>query len=119
MKNLIASLCMILVAAPALAVELRKHGPTDEQIEAMARANSQMAIIEATNGAFRTSGNTSSVRPFFEYDKTGYLVFSDDDFSGIARDMKKLIAQNLPADVTLIIYTQSGNKSYQPSFVMD
>lgn len=86
------------------------HGPSDEQIAAMARANTQMAKIELMSGSlFRRS----TVKPFFEYDKTGYLVFSDDDYMGIARDMKKVIAQNLPSDVTLIIYTQNSNKNYQ------
>ncbi len=86
-----------------------KKGPTDAQIEAMARANARLADIERASG---TLFRRENVRPFFEYGETGYLVFSDDDYGGIARDMKKQIAQNLPAGVGLIIYTQSSNKNY-------
>lgn len=95
----------------ALDIESRKHGPTNEQIEAMAKHNAQSARMDMMSGVL--SSRASNVRPFYEYDKTGYLVFSDDDFSGIARDMKKQIAQNLPADVTLIVYTQDPSKNYQ------
>lgn len=99
----------MMMASANLHAQIRK-GPTDEQIAAMARANAQVAEIQRKSGALFQRQN---VRPFYEYGETGYLVFSDDDFSGIARDMKKQIAQNLPEDVTLIVYTQSTSKSYQ------
>lgn len=86
-----------------------RHGFTDKQIESMARHNEARARIDRAQG-FQT---TSNVQAFWEYDKTGYIVTSDDDFYGMATDMKKIIAQNLPPDVTLIVYTQSTNKSYQ------
>lgn len=85
------------------------HRPTDAQIEAMARANAMQAMIDAR--LLRPS--TVAPKPFFEYDHTAYVVFSDDDFSGIASDMKRIIAQNLPSDVTLVIYTQSTSKTHQ------
>jgi agmatine deiminase len=86
------------------------HGPSNEQIKAMAEHNAQSAQADRLTGAFN---RTTSVRAFYEYSKTGYLVFSDDDFSGIAREMKKTLAQNLPADATLLVYTQNSSKSYQ------
>jgi agmatine/peptidylarginine deiminase len=100
----------VLVSLFSLNTWAQKHGPSDEQIAAMARHNLQAARIDWVSGLMFKRTN---VRPFFEYDKTGYLVFSDDDYSGIARDMKKIVAQNLPQDVTLIIYTQEASKSYQ------
>lgn len=86
-----------------------RKGPSDDQIAAMARANEQVAQIQRRSGELFKRQN---VRPFYEYGKTGYLVFSDDDFGGIARDMKKQIAQNLPDGVGLIVYTQSSSKNY-------
>lgn len=95
--------------ASSTALASAKHGPSDQQIEAMAKHNAARARIDRARGFLPAS----NVQAFWEYDKTGYIVTSDDDFYGMARDMKKIIAQNLPADVTLIIYTQNTNKSYQ------
>jgi len=103
-------LVFVLVFIMSSVAFAQRHGPSDQQIEAMAKHNTNRAFQDKITGAiFRTS----NVRAFYEYDKTGYIVMSDDDYSGLAKDMKKIIAQNLPADVTLLIYTQSTNKNYQ------
>lgn len=101
-----------LMSAVVHAQTLPVQGASDEMIEMMAQHNQQVAATETTLGpiARQRSGN---IVPFHEWDKTGYIVMSDDDFYGIAEDMKRIIAENLPNDVTLIVYTQSTNKSYQ------
>lgn len=37
---------------------------------------------------------------------------SDDDFGGMAVEIKKIIAENIPQEVKLIVYTHSTNKNY-------
>jgi len=110
MKTIIVLLTSIL-SVTVFAQQLPVQGPTDTQIEAMALHNQQVARSEMRLGpvGFRSS----DVKPFHEWDKTGYIVFSDDDYYGLAEEMKKVIAENLPDDVTLLIYTQSSNKNYQ------
>lgn len=104
------SLIFVLVFFMSSRVFAQRQGPSDEQIKAMAKHNTSRALLDRSSGALFRNSN---VRAFYEYEKTGYIVMSDDDFSGIAKDMKKIIAQNLPSDVTLLIYTQSTNKNYQ------
>ncbi len=64
----------------------------------------------------RTIGKPTSVeklvvRPFAEYEKTGYLIFNDLDFNRHkgryyeSMNIKKKIMKNLPKDVQLVIYT--------------
>ncbi len=48
--------------------------------------------------------------PWAEYGEAGYLIFSDDT-DLLAGDAKKAMAQRLPKDMTLVVYT--GNKSLQ------
>lgn len=88
------------------------HGPSDQQIEEMARHNAESAQREVVLGPLGLR-NTENVQPFHEYDKTGYVVMSDDDFYGVATKMKQTLAAGLPADVHLIVYTQSSDKKYQ------
>lgn len=104
------SLISALVFFISLEAFAQRQGPSDNQIEAMAKHNQSAALNDFRSGVLTRASN---VKAFYEWDKTGYIAMSDDDFSGIARDMKKIIAQNLPSDVTLIVYTQSTNKNYQ------
>lgn len=99
-----------LFSFPLFAQQLPVHGPSDEQIEAMAQHNQSVARQERLLGP--ADYRNANVKHFYEWDKTGYIVTSDDDFYGMAEDIKTTIAQNLPQDVTLIVYTQSSNKSY-------
>lgn len=113
------SLFFVLVLALAFsslsnAQQLRNfqvpQSPSDEKLEEMAQHNEKLSLEERKLGPVFRSGN---LKPFAEYQKTGYVVFSDDDFGGVASKMKTDIAANLPADVQLIVYTQSADKGYQ------
>jgi agmatine/peptidylarginine deiminase len=101
-----------LLSLNSFAQQLALHGPSEAQIEAMALHNQELAKTQPLVSGFR-----SNVLPFAEYKKTGYVVFNDDDFSGMATNIKHQIAANLPADVTLIVYTQSSDKSFQQSLL--
>ncbi len=98
------------------AQQLPVQGATDEIIEMMAQHNKAVAESEIKLGPIAKQ-RSSNITPFHEWDKTGYIVMSDDDFYGIAEEMKRTIAENLPVDTTLIVYTQSTNKSYQKQLV--
>ncbi len=86
------------------------HGFSDEQLESMALQNLALAQQERSLGVTRA---TSLVLPFAEYQTTGFVVFSDDDYYGMAEEIKSTIAKNLPANTMLLIYTDSTSKSYQ------
>ncbi|MBY0315242.1 MAG: agmatine deiminase family protein [Bdellovibrionales bacterium] len=113
MRVLLTSL-ILLTAQSLWAQQLPVHGPSDEQIEMMAQHNSQAARSSQPGPVGYRADN---VQPFFEYGKTGYIVMSDDDYYGVAKAMKQIVASNLPSDVQLIVYTQSGDKNYQKSLV--
>ncbi|MBY0316286.1 MAG: agmatine deiminase family protein [Bdellovibrionales bacterium] len=102
---------LTLLSTQLFAQQLPVQGPSDEQIEAMALHNQQVAKRERTLGPI--GYRSANVKHFYEWDKTGYILTSDDDFYGLAEEMKQQLAQNLPQDVTLIVYTQSSSKSYQ------
>ncbi|NQZ19926.1 MAG: hypothetical protein HRT44_11815 [Bdellovibrionales bacterium] len=55
--------------------------------------------------------NTTTVRPYAEYEEAGYLIFSS-AYEFNSRAAKRAMAQNLPKDVTLVIYTYSSEKSH-------
>ncbi len=95
----------------ATAQELLVHGPSDTQLMKMAENNARLS--EQNNYLGPVGYRSSNVKPFVEWDTTGYILMSDDDFYGIARDMKKVIAENLPEDVVLVVYTQNKSASYQ------
>lgn len=115
MKLVIAVLSSIF-AISAQAQLLPVQGPTAEMIEMMAQHNKRVAESEVKLGPIAKQ-RSSNIVPFHEWDKTGYVVMSDGEFYGMAVDMKRIIAENLPSDVTLIVYTQSTNKSYQKQLV--
>lgn len=108
--KILMSILTLLVFSNAFAQQLPVQGASDGLIEKMALHNQQVARSEINLGPVAYRSN--DVVPFYEWDKTGYIVMSDDDFYGIAAEMKRTIAENLPADVTLIVYTQSSSKSY-------
>ena len=104
-------LLFIFVNQISFAQILPTQGPSDEMIERMAIHNQQVNRNTSSLKYFLNS--SKEVVPFYEWDETGYLLMSDSDFFGIAREIKKTIAANLPNNVTLIVYTQSKSKSYQ------
>jgi agmatine/peptidylarginine deiminase len=57
-------------------------------------------------------GVRSSVRPFADYEQTGY-VFISDSFEFSSKSAKEAIAANLPKDVTLVIFMEdvSGSRA--------
>jgi len=101
---------LFFLAWNALAQTPPKHGPSPEQIKKMAIHNQKVARQQALFGPLVLNPN---LKPFYEFDKTGYLLMSDDEFSGMASEMKEIIAQNLPQDVKLIVYTQSTSRYHQ------
>ncbi len=90
----------------------RAQGFSDAQLNEMSEHNLRLAEQERALGNL-SARNTTNVLPFAEYQTTGYVVFSDDDYYGIAADMKLAIAKNLPANTTLLVYTTSSNAQYQ------
>jgi hypothetical protein len=62
---------------------------------------------------FETSKNTSGVEvtPFAEYLDAGYLIFSD-TFDFDSEKAKLKMAEELPAGMTLVIYTQKKTRAY-------
>lgn len=108
-NNLIL-LAVALFSQNLFAQMLPVQGASDELIEKMAMHNKQVSRSKSALGPINFRSTT--VLPFYEWDKTGYIVMSEDDFYGIAEEMKKVIAENIPANVTLIVYTQSSNKTY-------
>ncbi len=85
------------------------HGFSDEQLESMSLQNLALSQQERSRGVTRSR---SAVLPFAEYQTTGFVVFSDDDYYGMAEEIKTTIAKNLPANTMLLIYTDSLSKSY-------
>lgn len=59
-------------------------------------------------------------RPYAEYEKPGYLIFSDADFRGVNRyesmDIKKEIVRQLPKDVDLVVYTSGDANTTRNTF---
>lgn len=86
------------------------HGPSAEQLKAISEHNAQMA---AFTRAFPKKKRAGTTTPFYEHSQTGFVVFSDEDFYGVADEMKAIVAKNLPAGVKLVVYTESTNKQYQ------
>jgi hypothetical protein len=87
------------------------HGPSAEQLKAMSLHNLGLAQQERSLGIIGKRSR-SQVLPFAEYQTTGYVVFSDDDYYGAAEEIKNTIAKNLPSNTTLLVYTDSADKNY-------
>lgn len=60
------------------------------------------------------AGVTAAVRPFADYEKAGY-VFISDAFEFSSREAKIVIADNLPKDVTLVIFTEDNSRAHVAS----
>lgn len=109
--NKIVLILVCLFGSPSFAQELLTQGPSEAQIEDMALHNKAMSEVQAfaLGPVFPQETN---IRPFFEGEKTAYLVMSDDDYYGYAEEMKQKIAENLPVETKLIVYTTSSNSNY-------
>lgn len=104
-------LLTLLWSFNVLAQSPLRQDPGLDILQEVSDHNAAQALIDHNSGAL--SLRNGDVLPFAEYQKTGYIFFNDDNYRGYATEIKKGIAQNLPADVTLVIYTTSTNKSYQ------
>lgn len=108
LNNLISFLLIVLFTSGAFAdvMKFSKRGPSDEMIEYMAKHNQKLSLTS------KMRFDDSQKIPFYEWDHTEYILMSDDDYWGIATEMKELIASNLPDSAKLVIYTQSKNPRY-------
>lgn len=114
MRSIIASFVLFL-GISAQGQFLPTHGPSVDQLKAMAKHNAKMAKWDKANPSDFSLRSTTT--PFFEYGTTGYVVMNDDDYFGYASEIKTEIAKNLPSSATLIVYTESTNKNYQQQLI--
>ncbi len=119
MNTLIGNFIFIAaLVMPALSqAAVPQHGFTPEQSQKMAQSNAAMAASDFINGLYGTFTGVkkdfgTSVVPYAEYSEVGYVIFSDETEynSGPA---KKKIAENLPAGVTLVVFTGNDSEKYQ------
>ncbi len=89
-----------------------KKSPSAEVMEQSVQHNEAMAHQFRSFETFK--GLTSSVRPFADYEKTGY-VFLSDEFEFSSRQAKEAIAASLPKDVTLVVFTEDTSSSHVAS----
>lgn len=115
LKHLI-SFFVFAFSAQLWAQALPVQGGTPEILRAISEHNVQQAALDKASrellGPIGGNRSTDVLVPFHEWDTTGYVAMSDDDFYGIAEDMKTTVAKNLPAGAHLIIYTQNSSKTY-------
>ncbi len=94
----------------------RGHYPQSPGFDALKQVsehNQKAAFFEEFTSEVKFDDQSVQVLPFAEYQTTGYLFFNDSDYYGqVARGMKKTIAENLPSNVTLVVYTTVDNDIY-------
>lgn len=118
----LVTVLIVSLGANATTKKIPARGASDAQLEKMALHNQAMAQAEFINplsSMFSIAANASPRLPFAGYNKVGYLIFSDDYLNSNAKQIKKTLAQNLPSDVTLVIYTDSTDKQYQKSLISE
>lgn len=97
-----------------------RHGFTPEQSAEMTESNKLEAsrdllsnLFGGLNGLKRSFTEAGGVTvPYAEYSQAGYVIFSDETVYN-AGAAKRAMAQNLPADITLVVFTGNASKSYQ------
>ena len=108
--RLTLSLIISIFSLSLWAEEPVKQSPDLDTLQRISEHNLEQAEYDRMFPDFRDM--EKNIRPFAEYEKTGYLFFNDDDYRGYATAIKKGIAQNLPKDVRLVVYSTSTNKNY-------
>jgi agmatine/peptidylarginine deiminase len=111
MSYLFQIIVLTLFSINTLAQAPLPHEPSPEILKQISEHNLKQSLIDSSSPQ-ETFSRNAQVRPFAEYEKTGYIFFNDDDFYGYAKEIKETIAKNLPQDVTLVVYTTSTSASY-------
>ncbi len=113
------SLILLAICFTSLAfAEVPRYGFTEEENTAMAEANAQTAFFQTYNPTLFTSNNPlsfnliekSEASAYAEYNEAGYLIMSY-NFAFRSRKAKMTMAENLPAGVQLVIFTDSNSSS--------
>lgn len=121
LKLITTGVSLFFLSSTVWAQSLPVQGGTPEMLRAISEHNVQQAKADQAArdllGPLGKSVSADSLSPFYEYDKTGFIAFSDDDFYGIAEDMKITVAKNLPNDADLIVYTQSTSKGHHSDLI--
>ncbi len=104
--------CFILVCFPLalLAQDPWPQSPNDQTLQKMAEHNRQLSLLEPKI-ANAIPLRDKDITPFAEYQQTGYIFFSDDDYRGYATEIKNKIAKTLPRDTKLVVYTSTSHPS--------
>lgn len=105
--------CFILVCFPLalLAQDPLPQSPDDQTLQRMAEHNQRQSLLEPKIADLLAPRN-NDITPFVEYQQTGYIFFNDDDYRGYATEIKNKIAETLPSDTHLVVYTSSNSSSY-------
>lgn len=111
MKAISIFLMMGLLASTVWADSAKPQGASQEQLLEMEAFNFEQSLKDQLNPL--RLRDSDQRRPFAEYERAGYLFFSDDDYRGTAEAIKETLAENLPEDVTLVVFTSSNSTSYQ------
>jgi hypothetical protein len=99
------------VAEPAMPeVAVPAHGYTSDQLNSMRRHNASVGVSANKGVSFDDERVEIKYRPYADYEKTGYLIMSA-DFNFNSRQAKTLMASKLPADGTLVIFTDTYGTS--------
>lgn len=96
-------LVLVLAGVSTANATVMKHSPSAAVAQAAMENNEIQTRNLATFGSL--AGTSPSVRPFADYEKTGY-VFISDSFEFNSKAAKEAIAANLPKDVTLVIFME-------------
>lgn len=98
---------MMIFAIRAIDAAAPRKLPAEQMLKIAQQQN------EIVANYFTDSKNNSSVDviPFAEYEEAGYLIFSD-TFDFNSEQAKLKMAKDLPADMTLVIYTEKRSKTY-------
>lgn len=100
-------------ASAALTKSPNRKSPSPEATLRAEKNNENLRTLLLQPGSisgFSSSAARSTVRPFADYEKTGY-VFINGDFQFSSRQAKEAIAANLPPDTTLVVFVEDANSS--------
>lgn len=90
--------------------EVPAHGYTADQLRSMRQHNSAIGASANKGLTLGDDRVERKYRPYADYEKTGYLIMSA-DFNFNSRQAKLLMASKLPADATLVIFTDTYGTS--------